>query len=302
MSLGGNLDSTQFAAAVSNGGSSPANLFTVGTTIYDSLGNSHLVTITFTPTDTAPLLPGKVISTSGAAVTGATAWEYTVSSTDGTQFDGSATSKPQFVLFGQNGQFINTSGGGNVGLPASVHLAGAVPSEIAGDQVNVTKWGTPANTVTGTKPATPGAIAIDMSALTSNAAASSAVSTGQNGYPPGTLSSISVGRDGTVSGSFTNGQSKTLAQVALATFQNEQGLFRAGGNQYQQSVNSGAAKVGSADTGNFGSITGGALELSNVSIGDQFTKLIVAQNAFTANSKSITTGNEVLQTAIALSH
>ena len=138
--------------------------------------------------------------------------------------------------------------------------------------------------------------------MTSNAAAASALSTGQNGVPPGILSNISVGNDGTVTGNFTNGQIQTLARVSLATFQNQQGLRRLGGSQYASSVNSGEPEIGTAGTGSLGTISGDQIEMSNVSIADEFTKLITAQNAFAANSKSITTANENLQTVINLIH
>jgi len=122
----------------------------------------------------------------------------------------------------------------------------------------------------------------------------------QNGFAQGTLDNFTVGLDGTITGAFTNGQSKTLARVAVASFQNESGLVRLGSSQYQASASSGLAQVGTATTGTLGQIISGSLEQSNVSIADEFTKMIVAQNAFAANSKSITTGNEDLQTVIGL--
>ncbi len=312
MSYGGNLNSTQFAAAVSNGAVGPANLATAGTTIYDSLGDPHLVQITFAPelaqAGLAPL-PFAVDNAAGAAVTAATEWAYTVSSTDGTTFTGGSTTSPvQYAFFDQGGNFINSSStaappvGGTLG-GANVHQAAGLPSAATGDQLTVTKWGaTPGanNSVTNTP--VPGPLGIDLSGMTANASASQVLSTGQNGVAPGILSNISVGQDGTITGSFTNGQSQALARVAVATFQNEQGLTRLGGSQYAASADSGAPQVGSANVGRFGAIVGDSLEMSNVSIADEFTKLITAQNAFTANSKSITTANENLQTVIGLIH
>jgi flagellar hook protein FlgE len=311
MSVSGSLDSTQYAAAVSNGAVGPANLATVGSTIYDSLGSPHLVNITFQPelsnAGLAPL-PFAVSNASGTAVTAATEWAYTVSSTDGTTFTGGSTTSPvQYAFFDQNGQFINTSGtaapatGGSL-TGALVHSADGLPSAATGDQLTITKWGAVAganNSATNT--VTPGPVGIDLSSITALAQTASLQSS-QNGVAPGILSNISVGQDGTVTGSFTNGQSQTLARVAVVAFQNEAGLTRLGGSDFAASADSGSAQVGTANTGRFGAIQGDALEMSNVSIADEFTKLITAQNAFTANSKSITTANENLQTVIGLIH
>jgi flagellar hook protein FlgE len=313
ISTAGNLDSTVFASAVSNGAVAPASLMTAGTTIYDSLGDPHLVNITFSPQITntvtsTPFTPFQVDNPSGALVTAATEWAYTVSSTDGTKFNAGSTVSPvQYAFFDQNGQFINTSGvsgpataTGTLGS-ANVHQAGALCSTASGDQLTVTQWGTPAganNSVTNT--VTPGPIGLDFSSMTSLAGTGAQLTTNQTGVAPGTLDNIAVSQDGTITGTFTNGQTSTLARVALATFQNEQGLVRLGNSDYAQTNASGQAQIGTADSGRFGSIAGGSLEMSNVSIADEFTKLITAQNAFTANSKSITTANTDLQTVIGL--
>ncbi len=144
--------------------------------------------------------------------------------------------------------------------------------------------------------AAPVKIALDLSQVTSLAGSPNATIVAQNGYAQGTLQNVSVGNNGTITGSFSNGQATTLGQVALATFQNEQGLTRNGGSTFSQSADSGSVQFGVAGQGKLGSIAAGALEESNVSLADEFTKLIVAQNAFTANSKSITTANENFQT------
>jgi flagellar hook protein FlgE len=321
MTFAGNLDSSQYATAVSNGAVLPDNLISSGTTIYDSLGGAHLVNITFAPelssAAMAQPMPFQVSNPSGTMVTAATEWAYTLSSTDGTLFGGGAapsTNSPvQYAFFDQSGQFINTSGisaptaaGGTIGT-ASVHLAGASAAAFGGDTLTIAQWGgaTGANnsaTPGSATPLPPAPLGLDFSTMTSDASTNAAIDTGQNGTPPGTLSNISVGLDGIISGSFTNGQVLALARVSLATFQNAQGLTRLGGSQYAQSVNSGEPQVGSANSGGFGAIDGDSLEMSNVSIADEFTKLITAQNAFAANSKSITTANENLQTVINLIH
>ncbi|MBV8153991.1 MAG: flagellar hook-basal body complex protein, partial [Candidatus Eremiobacteraeota bacterium] len=179
-------------------------------------------------------------------------------------------------------------------------------------QLNVTAWGTgntnasTAPIAGGPAPAT-GPIGLDFHDTTSLAAStqtqangSSATVLAQNGYAAGILNNITVGQDGTVTGAFSNGQTQSLAQVAVATFQNEQGLQRLGSSQFAQTSNSGLAQLGTGGSGRFGAIISGALEQSNVSIADEFTKMISAQNAYQANSKSITTASEDLQTVIGL--
>lgn len=320
VTFGGNLDSSTYAAAVSNGTTAGYSVSS-GTTIYDSLGGSHLVNITFTPVlptsegGLGATLPIQVLSAAtNQPVTAATEWSYQLSSTDGTKFGatpGSSTSPPQYVFFDQAGNFINTSSSAaapDASVPAgapNVHMAGLTASAAAGDALTIFQWGGAANSnnaVTPGTPTPPNPLGFDFSSVTSNASTSNAINTGQNGAAPGTLSNITVGLDGVITGSFTNGQVLALSRVALATFQNSQGLTRLGSNQYAASVNSGEPQIGSANSGSFGSIQGDSLEMSNVSIADEFTKLITAQNAFAANSKSITTANENLQTVINLIH
>jgi flagellar hook protein FlgE len=252
-----------------------------------------------------------VTNASGVSVSAATEYSYTLTSTDGTKFGTTAAatsvSPVQYAFFDQNGNFINTSSvpgtAANPLTATNVHSANALPSSATGDQLNVYQWGATAGGINAAQNVAPsGPIGIDFSLVTANASVAQGVSTYQDGFAPGTLDNMTVGQDGTITGSYSNGQSVTLARVAVASFQNEQGLVRMGGSDYEATVSSGQAQVGIASIGRFGSITGNALELSNVSISDEFTKLITAQNAFTANSKSITTANEDDQTVVNLIH
>jgi flagellar hook protein FlgE len=123
---------------------------------------------------------------------------------------------------------------------------------------------------------------------------SNAVINSQDGYQAGSLQSISVDPKGVISGYFTNGVTRSLAQVALAQFTNPSGLLRSGDNTYLESANSGSAVVGFAGGTITSSITPGALEGSNVDISQEFTQLIIAQRGFQANAKVITTADEML--------
>jgi flagellar hook protein FlgE len=286
MSFGGSLDQTQYAVAASGG--TPASK-TITTTIYDSLGNAHQATITIAPSaPVAPAtLPATVKDASGNAVAPATRWTYTVSFADGTTMP--AGDNTGYLWFDQNGQFINTSGDA---AGTNVHSLGTAPSPSTGagtgqgNAIQISGWPAGNNSVN------PQTIGLDFSNMAALAGTPTANVLAQDGYAAGTLSNITVGQDGSVVGSFTNGQQKTLAQVALATFQNEGGLHRAGGNAFQETANSGLAQVGTANSGRYGAIIAGSLEQSNVSLADEFTKMIVAQRAFEANTRGISTADQ----------
>ncbi len=215
-----------------------------------------------------------------------------------------------FMYFDQNGQFINTSTASGTAADRGygAHVAAKPPSGgTIGDRYGrpssrSTQW----NNRTPTTPRRPAAglpgnaIGLDFSDMTSLAATATANTVSQNGYAPGLLSNITIAADGTINGAFTNGQITALGKVALANFQNEDGLTRIGNNQFTSSANSGLAQYGFAGTGSLGSVVAGALEQSNVSIADEFTKMILAQRSFEANSRSITTADQDLQTVIAL--
>ncbi len=116
----------------------------------------------------------------------------------------------------------------------------------------------------------------------------------QDGYEMGLLQSVFFERDGTIKGVYSNGQKQPIGQVALASFSNPAGLEKNGKNMYDVSANSGLALIGKALTSDRGSINAGALEMSNVDVAEEFTQMIVTQRAFQANSRVITTSDEML--------
>jgi flagellar hook protein FlgE len=132
------------------------------------------------------------------------------------------------------------------------------------------------------------------------AATDSTSSTTQNGSASGTLTGFTIGADGTVTGSFTNGNTAALGQLALASFADQQGLQSSGGTDYTQTLASGQAVVGIAGTGGRGTLAGGSLESSNVDISTEFANLIVAQRSFEADAKAVTTFDQISQDTIAL--
>lgn len=138
-------------------------------------------------------------------------------------------------------------------------------------------------------------VVVDLSALTGFSDVNTAALTGQDGRPAGTLSSYALTEDGSLMGTFSNGESKVLARIALAGFTNPGGLEKAGSSQFRPTANSGQVTVGQAGQDGLGGIISGALEMSNVDLSQEFTNLIVAQRGFQANARIITTSDEVLQ-------
>jgi flagellar hook protein FlgE len=149
--------------------------------------------------------------------------------------------------------------------------------------------------------ATPLTIDMDLSAVTGQSTAgSSLVMTGQNGFPPGTLNAFSIGADGTITGTFTNGLSRTLGQVSLATFSNPAGLTRETNNVFRSGPNSGDAVVSVPGDMGAGQVMSGALELSNVDLSREFIGLINASTGFSAAGKVITTSDKLLNDLLML--
>jgi flagellar hook protein FlgE len=122
----------------------------------------------------------------------------------------------------------------------------------------------------------------------------------QDGFAVGRLDTLAVSDNGEIEGVFTNGQTLSLAQVALATFNNPEGLFRRGDNTYFASNGAGPAAVGPAQTGGRGGVVSNSLELSNVDITEQFTDLIVVERGYQSNSRMITTADQVLQETLSI--
>ena len=138
-------------------------------------------------------------------------------------------------------------------------------------------------------------IDIDFSGLTGYSGLNTTTIASQNGNKAGTLLSYTMGADGTLTGTFSNGETVPIARLALATFSNPNGLERSGSTSFTESINSGNPKFGVAGSDGYGAITAGALEASNVDLSQEFTNLIVAQRGFQANARIITTSDEILQ-------
>jgi len=121
----------------------------------------------------------------------------------------------------------------------------------------------------------------------------------QDGSPIGTLDSFSIGDNGIITGSFTNGLNRTIGQVTLAKFINNEGLVQAGGGLFLAGPNSGDAVVTAPQQLGAGRIVAGALEQSNVDLAEEFVKLITASTGFSASSRVISTSDQLIQQLLA---
>jgi flagellar hook protein FlgE len=136
--------------------------------------------------------------------------------------------------------------------------------------------------------------------LTQVAGPSATTSITQDGASSGSLVNFSIGSDGTVTGSFSNGKTQALGQLALASFANNNGLQLQGNTDFTPTLASGSPVLGIPGTGGLGTLSGGALELSNVDIATEFAALIVSQRGFEADAKAVTTFDQITQDTINL--
>ncbi|MGC8465010.1 MAG: flagellar hook protein FlgE [Acidimicrobiales bacterium] len=264
ITLGGNLPAWN--------GSGTAPSYNVTETAYDSLGNPIPITLTFTASTTAN--QWNVNASVTNPKTGAQEWLPSGSTTAPTTslttvtFDpttgqvsgvGSSTTGPfQFALTGLNTIYPNAASTVNVDFPASGSTG----------------------------------------AVTQFAGTSSVQATSQDGSSSGALDGYTIGANGVISGQYANGDTQPLGQIALATFANPEGLSKQGNLLYASSNNSGNAQLGAPGAGGRGTLIGGSVETSNVNLGTELTNLIVAQTAYQANTKVVSTTSTVLQALV----
>ncbi len=241
-----------------------ANALTVATTgaaggtyqvtsdIYDSLGNSHTLTMTFTRTDQSD-------------------WSMTATLGDS---DGTVTqSTMNGIKFNTDGSFNSVTGGSGAQQIAITYNTGAAPQTI--------------NLSLGSSGAFNG--------LTLFGGNSTASATNQNGYAAGTLSSYSIGSDGTIKGVYSNGVTGNIAQIQTATFANPNGLTDLGSGCWGATANSGNPVFGAATSSSGGSLVSGSTEASNVDTATQLSELIIAQNSYEINAKAMSVSDQVIQ-------
>jgi len=242
-----------------NAGALTGDTYTTAQTVYDSLGNAVPVTFTFTRQAAAQTW----------TVTGA----IPASAGTGVTFGGNASMN---IVFDDTG--IMTSPAANVTTALALTNGADTPLSMnwAFEDANGKSYGD----------------------VTGYASASGTTFQYQDGYPAGMLRGISVDETGVVTASYSNGEMTPLYQIALVDFPSYDGLTKLGKNLYAESLASGQALVGTAGTGRLGSVAPNSLEMSNVDLAEEFVKMITTQRAFQANSKVITSSDEILQELI----
>ncbi|ONS63148.1 flagellar hook protein FlgE [Burkholderia cenocepacia] len=148
--------------------------------------------------------------------------------------------------------------------------------------------------------ATPQKLTLDLTGTTQYGGKDGVNNLAQDGYASGTLTTYSIGADGKLTGNYSNGQTAVLGLIALANFNNPNGLVNLGGNQYAESAASGVPQVSAPGSTNHGTLQGSALENSNVDLTSQLVNLITAQRNYQANAQTIKTRQTVDQTLINL--
>jgi flagellar hook protein FlgE len=257
-----NLDASAQAPVAAWDPAAPATTSNLATsmTVYDSLGNSHVLDVYFRKTG-----PG--------------AWDYHVLA-KGTEVAGGPPTGNVEVT------------GGALTFDTAGALASNVPSGAGTVDFNGAAVGQPLNIDFG-KPTAGGGTGV--TGLTQYGSPSSVASQSQDGYASGALAGVKIDADGVVNGVYTNGQTIPAGQLAIAKFQSNDGLGRAGHNLWVATRESGDAALGAVGQGGRAALVSGSLEQSNVDVTQQFVELISHQRAFQANSKTITTADQMLQ-------
>ncbi|KAF1035607.1 MAG: Flagellar hook protein FlgE [Burkholderia lata] len=148
--------------------------------------------------------------------------------------------------------------------------------------------------------ATPQSLTLDLTGTTQYGGKDGVNNLAQDGYASGTLTTYTIGADGKLTGNYSNGQTAVLGEIALANFNNPNGLVNLGGNQYAESAASGVPQISAPGSTNHGKLQGSALENSNVDLTSQLVNLITAQRNYQANAQTIKTQQAVDQTIINL--
>lgn len=262
----GNLDSSKEVVTATPIDATNSE-FSVPMTVYDSLGNNYKVNIYFAKTSIGTGASGEtntVWTWSMDGGTGASALEASGTNTAGGT-----------ITFDNFGQIV--SGASGMTFDVDIKPAG---SSVGADTFRVN---------------------LDFSKLTMYASDSSAKPTNVDGYSTGNLVTFNIGADGIITGIYSNGQQQPLGLVALASFENPAGLQKVGDNMFIPTTNSGDFKKGlKAGSEGVGTLNPGTLEMSNVDLSKEFTDMIVTQRGFQANSRIITTSDEMLQELVNL--
>ena len=258
--------------------------------IFDSFGDKHILQVDFTR------VPGTVNSWNAEVIVDPQN-EATTNTTIGFTADPPAEGGPTtFVVnFSNNGTLLSAvDGDGNVsgeGGQVQMNVAFDVQTATPNEDGTLVRQMFALNL---------GQVGGFTKSITQYAEASSTKMVEQDGRTMGYLDDFKIDMSGVITGVYSNGTSRTIGQVALATFPNQGGLEKTGDNMFRMSNNSGVANIGPSGIAGKGGIVSGALEMSNVDMADQFVDMIVTQRGFQANSRTIQTADQLLQELLTL--
>ena len=285
----GTYNATTAAGAMStydastNTGTKPDS--TISMNISDSLGQEHTVTMS--------LLKKGVDTTTGSPTFGETIWDYEVSSPDITDTGGLHQIATGTLAFKTDGSLDTTNSTTNGGAFTTDYTIGASNSGTP-PAWNASVGAAGQSFSLGLSGASP------TSTITQLAGDSTTTAMSTNGTEFGALTKVEVGKDGLVTAIYNNGDTRKLAQVALATFINANGLTPVSGNAFQVSTASGGFSLKAPGAGGAGSLEPDTLEASTVDLAQEFTGLITTQRAYSAASKIITTADQMLQELLSI--
>ncbi len=258
------------------------------TTVYDSLGEPHILTTYF-------------VKPNEASFSGQSNW-IAFYAMDGKQVD--VNGPAGTYQFDSNGDGVPEAGtrdavnaGGWKGAVISFNSAGAYTGTNPATITTETLGGAGADVLGPGADATQ-AITISFNSPTQYSSPFETTELSQNGTTVGRLTNVEIGSDGLVNAKYSNGSTVALARVALARFGNDQGLTQVGNTSWKASLDSGPALAGEASTGTFGTIRSSALEQSNVDLTTELVDLISAQRNFQANSRTLEINNTLNQTIL----
>ncbi|MGC8120468.1 flagellar hook protein FlgE [Marinobacter sp. VGCF2001] len=254
------------------------------TTIYDSLGNDHKLTQFYVKEPS----PGNGV--------GQSQWSVYLQ-IDG-ELVGGTDQTPYTATFDQDGELQSVNGDPN----GEIIITDWTPKDPSGDPNGADGPPADPDSVVSPipEPATSSAFVLNLADTTQYGAAFGVNDQRQNGYTTGRLSGLDVSGEGVIFARYTNGQSKSLGQVALGAFSNTDGLSPVGDTTWVETFESGQPVIGAPDTGTLGSIEASSVEESNVDLSAELVNLIIAQRNYQANAKTIETSDAVTQTIINL--
>ena len=257
------------------------------TKVYDSFGNEHMLSVSFTR------VPGtnnqwQATVNVDAENAAETMTRVGLGTTDGVE----NTFVVTFDNFGRLQSVTDSAGNvtnenGQVSIQASFNVPGGNPDADG-------------NPLRQTMNINLGTIGSIENTITQFAESSSTKAFYQDGYTMGYLDNFKIDASGIITGVYSNGTTRAIGQIAMASFTNQNGLEKAGDNTYVASNNSGLANIGTSGVAGKGSLLAGALEMSNVDLTEQMTDMIVTQRGFQANSKTIQTADTLLDTVLSL--